>query len=35
MKQKNKKTKEGKKRIFTEAVVRKWTTDELMELGRS
>ena len=35
MKQKNKKTKEGKKKNFTEMIVRKWTTDELMELGRS
>jgi len=35
MKQKNKRTKEGKKKNFTEVIARKWTTDELMELGRS
>ena len=35
MKQKNKKTNEGKKKNFTEVIARKWTTDELMELGRS
>tara|TARA_B100002051_G_scaffold158888_1_gene150248 strand:+ start:660 stop:794 length:135 start_codon:yes stop_codon:yes gene_type:complete len=35
MKQKNKRTKEEKKKNFTEVIVRKWTTDELMELGRS
>ena len=35
MKQKNKRTKEGKKKNFTEVIVRKWTIDELMELGRS
>ena len=35
MKQKNKRTKEGKKKNFTEVIVRKWTADELMELGRS
>ena len=34
MKQKNKRTKK-KKEVFTEVIVRKWTTDELMELGRS
>ena len=35
MKQKNKRTKEAKKKYFTEVIIRKWTTDELMELGRS
>ena len=35
MKQKNKRTKEGKKKNITKVFVRKWTTDELMELGRS
>ena len=35
MKQKNKRTKERKKKNITELIVRKWTTDELMELGRS
>ena len=35
MKQKNKRTKKEKKNNFTEVIVRKWTTDELMELGRS
>ena len=35
MKQKNKRTKDGKKKYFTEVIIRKWTTDELMELGRS
>ena len=35
MKQKNKKAKEAKKKYFTEVIICKWTTDELMELGRS
>ena len=35
MKQKNNRTKERKKKNFTKVIVRKWTTDELMELGRS
>ena len=35
MKHKDKKTKEKKEKSFTKVIVRKWTTDELMELGRS
>ena len=35
MKQKNKETKKEKKKNFIDVIVRKWTTDELMELGRS
>ena len=35
MKQKNKRTKEGKKKTFTKVIVRKWPTDELMEVVRS
>ena len=35
MKQKNKRTKEVKKKYFNEVIIRKWTTDELIELGRS
>ena len=35
MKQKSKRTKSKKEKNFNKEIVRKWTTDELMELGRS
>ena len=35
MKQKSKRTKSRKERNFNKENVRKWTIDELMELGRS
>ncbi len=35
MKQKSKRTKSKKEKNFNKGNVRKWTIDELMELGRS
>ena len=35
MKQKNKRTKEKKEKNISKVIVRKWTMEELMELGRS
>ena len=35
MKQKSKRTKSKKEKNFSKENVRKWTIDELMELGRS
>ena len=35
MKQKSKRTKSEKEKNFNKENVRKWTIDELMELGRS
>lgn len=35
MKQKSKRTKSKKEKNFKQENVRKWTIDELMELGRS
>ena len=35
MKQKSKRTKSKKERNFNKENARKWTIDELMELGRS
>ena len=35
MKQKNKRIKPSKKNNSNKVIVHKWTTDELMELGRS
>ena len=35
MKQKSKRTKSKKEKNLNKKIVRKWTTDELMELGRS
>jgi len=35
MKQKRSRTEKKKEKKFTNVIVSKWTTDELMELGRS
>ena len=35
MKQKSKRTKSNKEKNSNKIIVHKWTTDELMELGRS
>ena len=35
MKQKSKRTKPNKEKNYNKVIVHKWTTDELMELGRS